>query len=89
MTDLPGPISATTAAAAFESLRIPLRKPNIIAAKEARRVAEHQASDGEAEPDAEPNMVIHSAEVALNLLDLGFHHPEQNFRHAQDAYEND
>lgn len=81
-------ISASTAAAAFDSLRIAPRVPASMAAKDARRIAERQLRGVEAADEHEemPN-IIQSTEVALDLMTKGNKQPQAGLQHALKSYQ--
>jgi len=81
-------ISASTAAAAFESLRIAQRVPPNMAAKETRRMAERQLRGVAAADDLEdsPN-IIQSTEVALDLMTKGNKQPQAGLQQALRSYD--
>ncbi|MDM9623501.1 hypothetical protein [Rhizobium sp. S96] len=89
MTVLVGSISASTAAAAIETLRIPQRVATSTAAKEARRLAERQAKADSGQDVDEPTSIIHSTEVALDLMTMGQRQPQAGLRQALKFYEED
>jgi hypothetical protein len=87
MTVLVGTISASTAAAAFETLRIPQRVPASTAAKEARRAADRKSKGGNVQDVNEPSNVIQSTEVALDLMTMGQRQPQAGLKQALRFYE--
>ncbi|MBB3966631.1 MULTISPECIES: hypothetical protein [Rhizobium] len=89
MSVLVGSISASTAAAAFEALRIAPRVSASTAAKDARKVAERQRhADADEGPD-ETAAVINSTEVALDLMTMGQRQPQAALQQALKLYEED
>jgi hypothetical protein len=86
MTVLVGSISASTAAAAFETLRIPPRVSASTTAKEARRAADRKTKrDNGHDIDETPN-VIQSTEVALDLMTMGQKQPQSGLKQALQFY---
>jgi hypothetical protein len=81
-------ISASTAAAAFETLRIAQRVPANMAARETRRMAERQVRGVAAAADLEesPN-IIQSTELALDLMTKGNKQPQAGLQQALRSYE--
>ena len=80
-------ISASTAAAAFDTLRIPQRVPAVIAAKEARKMADRQIKGITADELEETPNIIQSTEVALDLMTKGNKQPQAGLRQALKSYE--
>jgi hypothetical protein len=89
MTVLVGSISASTAAAAFESLRIAPRVSASTAAKEARKIADRQRHADAGQSADETAAVINSTEVALDLMTMGQKQPQAGLRQALKLYEED
>ncbi|MBB3657106.1 hypothetical protein FHX15_002334 [Rhizobium sp. BK650] len=85
MTQL-GSISASTAALAFESLRIPQRVATGTAARDARKLAERQLNQSGEDPE-DGASVIQSTEVALDLMTKGFRQPQAGLKQALQSYE--
>lgn len=80
-------ISASTAAAAFETLRIAPRVPASIAAKEARRIADRQLKGAAADEVEETQNIIQSTEIALDLMTSGNKQPQAGLQQALKSYE--
>ncbi|TVZ63865.1 hypothetical protein [Rhizobium mongolense] len=78
-------ISASTAAAAFETLRIAPRVPTSIAAKDARRIADRQLRHDQ--ELSETASIIQSTEVALDLMAKGNKQPQAGLQQALKSYE--
>jgi hypothetical protein len=89
MTLLVGSISASTAAAAFESLRIAPRVSTAAAAKEARKIADNRRKADAGQDTDESAAVINSTEVALDLMTMGQRQPQAGLRQALKLYEED
>ncbi len=89
MTVLVGSISASTAAAAFEALRIAPRVSASTAAKDARKVAERQRQTDSGQDTDESAAVINSTEVALDLMTMGQRQPQAGLKQALKLYEED
>ncbi|MBB3319138.1 hypothetical protein FHT97_002586 [Rhizobium sp. BK399] len=81
-----GTISANTAAAAFETLRIPQRVSASTAAKEARRAADRQTRAASGQDVEEAANIIQSTEVALDLMTMGQRQPQAGLQQALDLY---
>ncbi|MFC5755265.1 MULTISPECIES: hypothetical protein [unclassified Rhizobium] len=79
-------ISASTAALAFETLRIPQRVATGTAAREARKIAERQLNQSSGNPEETTN-VIQNTEVALDLMTKGFRQPQAGLQQALQSYE--
>jgi hypothetical protein len=86
MTVLVGTISASTAAAAFETLRISQRVPASTVAKEARRVAGRKTRGDRGQNLDETSKAIQSTEVALNLMTMGQKQPQAGLKQALQFY---
>ncbi|OWV86593.1 hypothetical protein ATY81_09305 [Rhizobium sp. R72] len=86
MTVLVGTIAASTAAAAFETLRIPQRVSASTAAKEARRAADRQTRAASGQDVEEPSNIIQSTEVALDLMTMGQKQPQAGLKQALELY---
>ncbi|KQV81594.1 hypothetical protein [Rhizobium sp. Root1220] len=86
MTVLVGTISASTAAAAFETLRIPPRVSASTAAKEARRAADRKTKVDSGTDIDEPASIIQSTEVALDLMTMGQKQPQAGLQQALELY---
>jgi hypothetical protein len=86
MTVLVGTISASTAAAAFETLRIPQRVPASTTAKEARRTADRKTKGDSGHDVDEASSVIQSTEVALDLMTMGQKQPQAGLKQALQFY---
>jgi hypothetical protein len=82
-------VSATTAAAAFESLRIAPRVSASMAAKEARKIAERRRHADAGGRTDESAAVIHSTEVALDLMTMGQKQPRAGLQQALKLYKED
>ncbi len=80
-------ISATTAAIALETLRIPQRVATSTVAREARRIADRQSNAGSAQAAEETASVIQSTEVALDLMARGNRQPQAGLKQALQSYE--
>jgi hypothetical protein len=79
-------ISASTAALAFESLRIPQRVAPGTAAREARKIAERQLNQSGEDPEETTN-IIQNTEVALDLMTMGYRQPQAGLQQALQSYE--
>jgi hypothetical protein len=86
MTVLVGSISASTAAAAFETLRIPQRVSASTSAKESRRAADRQTKAASGQDVEEPANIIQSTEVALDLMTMGQRQPQAGLKQAMEFY---
>ncbi|WP_454849561.1 hypothetical protein [Rhizobium binxianense] len=80
-------ISATTAAIALETLRIPQRVATSTVAREARRSADRQSNAGSAQAAEETASIIQSTEVALDLMARGNRQPQAGLKQALQSYE--
>ena len=80
-------ISASTAAIAFESLRIPQRVATSTAARDARRLADRQLKADSTDEIDEPSSIIQSTEVALDLMAKGNRQPQAGLEQALRSYE--
>ena len=80
-------ISASTAAAAFDTLRITPRVPTSIAAKDARRIADRQLKGTTADEVEETQNIIQSTEIALDLMTKGNKQPQAGLQQALNSYE--
>lgn len=80
-------ISASTAAIAFESLRIPQRVATSTAARDARRLADRQLKTDSTDETDEPSSIIQSTEVALDLMAKGNRQPQAGLKQALRSYE--
>ncbi len=80
-------ISASTAAAAFETLRIAPRVPTSMAAKDARRIADRQLKGRHDQELSETASIIQSTEVALDLMAKGNKQPQAGLQQALKSYE--
>jgi len=80
-------ISASTAAIAFESLRIPQRVATSTVARDARRLADRQLKADSADEIDEPSSIIQSTEVALDLMAKGNRQPQAGLEQALRSYE--
>lgn len=80
-------ISASTAALAFESLRIPQRVATGTAARDARKLAERQLNRSSGDDPDETANIIQSTEVALDLMTKGFRQPQAGLQQALQSYE--
>jgi hypothetical protein len=80
-------ISASTAASAFEALRIPQRVPANMVAKEARKMADRQIKGTTADEFEETPNIIQSTEVALDLMSKGNKQPQAGLQQALKYYE--
>lgn len=89
MTVLVGNISADTAVAAFESLKIPPRVSASTAAKEARRISERRTKIDSGQDLDESAVVIQSTEVALDLMTMGQRQPQASLKQALKLYRED
>lgn len=79
-------ISASTAALAFESLRIPQRVATGTAVREARKIAERQLNQSGESPEETTN-IIQNTEVALDLMTKGYRQPQAGLQQALQSYE--
>lgn len=86
MTVLIGTIAASTAAAAFDTLRIPQRVSASTAAKEARRAADRQMRTASGQDIEEAANIIQSTEVALDLMTMGQRQPQAGLKQALELY---
>ncbi|WP_160004008.1 hypothetical protein [Rhizobium sp. 18055] len=89
MTVLVGTISASTAASAFEALRIAPRVSASTAAKDARKVADRKRQADAGQITDETAAVINSTEVALDLMTMGQKQPQASLKQALKLYEED
>lgn len=80
-------ISATTAATALETLRIPQRVATRTVAREAKRIADQQLNAGSAQAAEDMAGIIQSTEVALDLMARGNRQPQAGLRQALQSYE--
>jgi hypothetical protein len=80
-------ISASTAAAAFEALRIAPRVATGIAVKDARRMADRQLKNTSSIDPDDTSHIIQSTEVALDLMTKGHKQPQTGLRQALKYYE--
>ncbi|PKA39068.1 hypothetical protein [Rhizobium sullae] len=80
-------ISASTAATAFETLRIAPRVPASMVAKDARRIADRQLKGRSGQELNETASIIQSTEVALDLMTKGNKQPQAGLQQALKSYE--
>lgn len=82
-------ISADTAVAALESLKIPKRVAASTAAKEARRLSERREKVDAGQDIDDTASIIQSTEVALDLMTMGQRQPQASLNQALKFYEED
>ena len=80
-------ISASTAAIALETLRIPQRVATSTAARDSRRLADRQLKAEGTEGIDDPSSIIQSTEVALDLMEKGNRQPQAGLKQALQSYE--